>query len=157
MEVQTVVVGFDGSANGRRALEAGVDILAEGGTVHAVVAYSTPSPANVSQLLYSIPAEYEETFDLLAGPKSHVEEAEDYLSAAGVDHKCHFIEGNPAAAILDTALDVDADMVIVGSRGLSRASRFVRGSVSLRVASHATTSFMVIHHDDEHTPDESAE
>ncbi len=47
----------------------------------------------------------------------------------------------PARAILDVA----ADLIIVGSRGLAHGTRFLRGSVSSRIANHAQTSFLVIH------------
>jgi nucleotide-binding universal stress UspA family protein len=52
---------------------------------------------------------------------------------------------------LQVAEDVDADLIVVGSRGLGRGTRFLRGSVSTRVAGHAKTSFLVIHDNDEVT------
>ena len=55
------------------------------------------------------------------------------------------IDDDPASAILDVAEKVEADLIVVGSRGLGRASRFVRGSVSAKVANHAHTSFLVLH------------
>ena len=73
-----------------------------------------------------------------------------FLEAAGVGTKGHFVEDHPAAAILEVANEIGADLIIVGSRGLGRATRFLRGSVSTRVADHAETSFMVIQ-DDDHT------
>ena len=44
---------------------------------------------------------------------------------------------------------VDAELVIVGSRGMGRVSGLLRGSVSSHVAAHAPHSFMVIHEDDD--------
>ena len=46
--------------------------------------------------------------------------------------------------MLDVADDVRATMIVVGSRGLGRGTRFIRRSVSSRIANHAKTSFMVI-------------
>ena len=66
----------------------------------------------------------------------------------GVKAVGHLVEDDPASAILDTADDVEADLVVVGSRGLGRATRFLRGSVSSKVASHAKRSVLVVHPDD---------
>ena len=76
-----------------------------------------------------------------------MQEAEEFLAKRGIDHKGHFIADHPASAILDVADDVGASMIIVGSRGLGRGTRSIRGSVSSRIANHAKTSFMVIHDD----------
>ena len=73
--------------------------------------------------------------------------AEALVRAGGRKAVSHFVEDHPAVAILDVADEVGAEMIIVGSRGLGRTTRFLRGSVSSRVASHAKTSFMVIHDD----------
>ena len=78
-----------------------------------------------------------------------MQDAEKYLTRRGVDHKGHFVDDNPASAMLDVADDVGATMIVVGSRGLGRGTRFIRGSVSSRIANHAKTSFMVIHDSDE--------
>jgi nucleotide-binding universal stress UspA family protein len=42
-------------------------------------------------------------------------------------------EGNPAEAILDTAKKVDADLIVVGTRGLSGLKELLLGSVSHKV------------------------
>ena len=43
---------------------------------------------------------------------------------------------------------VDADLIVVGARGLSALRRFVRGSVSTRVAHHSTRDVLIVEHDD---------
>ena len=148
MKLQTIVAGYDGSDNARKALDAAVDLVAEGGTIHLVTAYEEPSPNEAAAIIEGLPEEFRSDLDMLAGPRSRLDAAATHLRAKGIDHKTHFIDDKPAAAILDIAEDVGADMVVVGSRGLGRGTRFIRGSVSTRVASHARTSFMVIHQDD---------
>ena len=149
MKVSTIVVGVDGSASARSALEAAADMVADGGVVHVVTAYRVLSPREMSRVMASVPEELRSTFDQLAEQREHLEKAVAFLAECGVDHDGHFIADQPASAILDLANEVEADMIIVGNRGLSSSSRFVRGSVSSRVANHATTSFMVVHHDAE--------
>lgn len=142
---RSVVVGFDGSEHAHKALEAAAEIVADGGIVHVVTAYDPPSARQVAEIIASLPEEFRDAFDLLASARSYLEQAESYLGRVGVDHKGHFVDGHPAHAILEVADDVDADLIIVGSRGIGRGTRMIRGSVSARVASHATTSFLVIH------------
>lgn len=70
------------------------------------------------------------------------------LRDAGLDVETHLMVDDPATAILDVAKTVSADLVVVGSRGMSRFARFVRGSVSARVAAHAPHSVLVVHLDE---------
>lgn len=144
----TIVVGFDGSANARDAVETAADVLTPGGTVHAVVAYRLPSVSETERLWNELPEEFRADFDVLAGPESLHDEVVAMLESLGVTAVGHLVEDDPASAILDTADDVDADLVVVGSRGLGRATRFLRGSVSSKVASHAKRSVLVVHPDD---------
>jgi len=145
MKVRTIVVGVDGSPNARRALHAAIELAADDGVIHVVTAYSEPSQAQIAHVQAALPEESHTVFDWVALPRSYVRDAERLLDKQGIGHKGHFVEGGAAGAILDVAKAVDADLIIVGSRGLNRGTRFIRGSVSSRIAGHATTSFMVIH------------
>lgn len=147
--MSTVVVGFDGSPDALSAVSAAADVLAEDGVVHVVVAYKTPSEAETERMWREVPAEFHAVYDVLAGPQGYLTEAEKLLDARGVSHMGRLVDDHAASAILDTVDEVGADLVVVGSRGLGRAARFVRGSVSTRVATHAHTSVLIVHnHDD---------
>lgn len=147
-ERETVVVGYDGSANARDAVLAAAEFVAEGGTVHTVTAYRLPSVSETSRLWNELPAEFQKSFDVLAAPKAHETEAVRLLEGRGVTAVGHLVDGDAASAILDVADEVDADLVVVGSRGLGGASRFLRGSVSSKVSSHVKTSLLVVRPDD---------
>lgn len=60
----------------------------------------------------------------------------------------HRVPGDPATAILHVAEEVDTDLIVVGARGLGAVQRFLRGSVSTRVAHHAPCSALIVEHDD---------
>jgi nucleotide-binding universal stress UspA family protein len=147
-EWTTIVVGFDGSANARDAVTTAAGVLTEGGTVHAVTAYRLPSVSETERLWKELPEEFRSNFDVLAGPESLRSEAVGLLEGLGVNAVGHLVEGDAASSILDTVDEVDADLVVVGSRGLGRATRFLRGSVSSKVASHAKTSVLVVQPED---------
>ena len=48
--------------------------------------------------------------------------------------------GDPAIGILDEAVERRADLIVIGTRGLSTAERWLIGSVSTKVLHHAQCS-----------------
>ena len=50
----------------------------------------------------------------------------------------------PADAILDVAEERDADLIIVGNKGMTGAKRFLLGSVPNKVSHHAPCSVLII-------------
>jgi len=145
MKVRTVVVGTDGSDNARSALYVAAEIVADDGVVHVVSAYEPPSARAATAILASLPAEFRDTYDPFAPVHQILQEAADLFHHRKVNCETHFVDDDPAGAILDLADEVDADLIVVGSRGLGRGTRFIRGSVSSRIASHAKRSFLVVH------------
>jgi nucleotide-binding universal stress UspA family protein len=56
----------------------------------------------------------------------------------------HAREGDPADAILDVAEEVNADLIVVGNKGMTGARRFLLGSVPNKVSHHAPCSVVII-------------
>lgn len=145
MRVKNVVVGVDGSECAQRALEAAIDLTHPAGTVHVVSAYDEPSTYRINQVYQSVPEEYRANIDLLGEPRAVIEKATEFVGDSGVEAVEHFIDNDPASAILDTAANVGADLIVVGNRGLGRASQILRGSVSTKIAHSSPINFMVVH------------
>ncbi len=53
-------------------------------------------------------------------------------------------EGNPAEAILKAAKQVDADLIVLGTRGLSDLKGLLLGSVSHKVIQLSPCSCLVV-------------
>jgi nucleotide-binding universal stress UspA family protein len=70
-------------------------------------------------------------------------EAED----EGVEVETHAREGDPAEAIIEVANEQQADLIVVGNRGLTGIRRFLLGSVSSKVSEHAPCSVMIVRPD----------
>lgn len=151
MKAHSIVVGYDGSDHARRALEVAMEHVADDGVVHVVTAFDRPSRAEIAQIVEHLPEEFRH-LDVEATSRGYLAAAERLLDTHGVRHVGHFAEDHPAAAILDVADEVDADLIVLGTRGLGRVERFVRGSVSARVANHARTSLMLVHDDERDAP-----
>ena len=63
---------------------------------------------------------------------------------AGVEVETFAREGDPADAILDVAEEQDADLIVVGNKGMTGAKRFLLGSVPNKVSHHAPCSVLII-------------
>ena len=149
MRAHTIVVGYDGSSDARRALDAAMDHVADDGIVHVVTAFDQPSHHEVARMLDTLPPEFRDAFNVDATPRGYLQDAIRLLEIGEVRHAGHLVDDHAAPAILDVADEVDADLIVIGTRGLGRVERFLRGSVSARVANHARTSLMMVHHDED--------
>jgi nucleotide-binding universal stress UspA family protein len=56
----------------------------------------------------------------------------------------HPREGDPADAILDVAEENDADLVMVGNKGMTGARRFLLGSVPNKISHHAPCDVWIV-------------
>ncbi len=144
MPYRTVVVGYDGSDNARRAVEAAADQVGPSGTVHVVTAFHPEPDHRLVEHLRQLPEEFRYVYDESAIEKERQQPALAMLEERGVDCEGHVVPDDPAAAILDVAQRERAELIVVGSRGLGGMTRFLRGSVSARVSAHAPTSVLIV-------------
>ena len=95
-----------------------------------------------------------EDLQWMVNPREDVEETLETgagkLKEQGVDVETLAREGDPADAILDVAEEKNADLIVVGNKGMTGAKRFLLGSVPNKVSHHAPCSVMIIR-----TPEES--
>ncbi len=71
---------------------------------------------------------------------SAVEDAE----REGVAVEPHLVYGDPCDALIDVARKVNADLLVVGNRGMTGVKRFVLGSVPNRISHHAPCSLLIV-------------
>ena len=145
MRYDTIVVGYDGSGDADRAVEVAADQVGPDGTVHVVTAFHPESTARLMQQLQQLPEEFRYTYDPDAAEKERQHPALSQLQDRGVHFEAHIVPDDPATAIIDVAEREGAELVVVGSRGLGDVQRFLRGSVSARVAAHAPMSVLIVH------------
>lgn len=73
-----------------------------------------------------------------------LKKGEAVLKEAGFSPRLVFREGDPAEQILQVAREEAVDLIVVGSHGRTGFQRFLLGSVSDKVASHAPCSVVII-------------
>jgi nucleotide-binding universal stress UspA family protein len=116
--VRRVLVGYDGSDGGRRALDRAI---AEARDSHGRI--TVVSVANVP-LDLDVPRNFgtlDDISDREGGPLApppdvvaHLTEARDHLAAAGVDAQLTWVAGEPAHAIVETARRTRAEVIVLG-------------------------------------------
>lgn len=136
-----VVVGVDGSDHGDRALRWALDHVSEGGRVHAVGALSASAPSDDE---LGPPAEV-----LEKEIRGRVEES--VARVMGDPHDGPSIEiqvvvDNARTALRDIA-GTDADLLVVGARGVGPVPHLVLGSVSGALSHHPQVPTVVVHGD----------
>jgi nucleotide-binding universal stress UspA family protein len=72
------------------------------------------------------------------------EKIKQLCDQAGVPAEEMIVRGKPADAILDVANKVSADLIVIGSIGMSAIERVLLGSVSDKVARHAKCPVLLV-------------
>ncbi len=67
-----------------------------------------------------------------------------FFGEAGVDVSGDVLFGSPDSRIVETAEEIGADLIILGSHGYKRWERLLLGSVSSSVVHHAHCSVLVV-------------
>src|SRR4051794_1028718 len=75
---------------------------------------------------------------------AELETAAQHLRVAGQTVRTEVAVGDPAERILDTAVNLDAEMIVMASHGRGAFGRLISGSVADRVAREATIPTMVV-------------
>jgi nucleotide-binding universal stress UspA family protein len=142
---ETIVVGTDGSASATKAVTHAASLAAlTGAQLH--VAMATPAiPLLVAPDMMIATTEW--TNASAEATKAALEFAAETAAAAGATTTTHQCSGDPADALLSLCDEVGADLLVVGSRGMHGARRFLLGSVSSRCAHHADRSVLIVHTD----------
>ncbi len=146
MEVSTIVVGTDGSKTAESAVLAAGELAgAFHGEIHVVSAARPLNAAEATEIRAQLPEEFRLNYDPYGGADVALDSAENLLAERKVAVHRHTATGDAASAILDLADEVDADLIVLGSRGLGRTMRFLRGSVSTKVMHHADRNVLIVH------------
>ena len=145
---ERIVVGTDGSKRALDAVRAAGE-LAELATasVHVVAACEPYSSADLSRIQRELPEEFHDLVSPQLDAKDRLGEAAALLPAS-LEVVHHEMTGDPADSILAVAESVKADLIVVGARGIGAVQRFLRGSVSTKVAHHSPCDVLIVEHDD---------
>ena len=143
-KLDRILVAIDGSVAAHKAVE----LLARcpfKGPAQAVVVTVWPSPRSET---WGIPSGTSGRAEL----KQMVEDKGQELLRKITDEcapesyrlTTELLHGDPAFAILDAAVRHQAQLIVIGSRGMKAIKRFLLGSVSEKILVHASCSVLIV-------------
>ena len=119
----------------------------EGSMIKVLTAYDVPAPPTPEA--WAIPLTYFEEMDVQLRKQAQnivdgaIEKLRPRLSKT-IALDGALLPGTPRSVILDEAEDWNADLIVLGSHGYRAWERFLLGSVSQAVVSHAKCSVEVV-------------
>ena len=141
--MSTIVVGVDGSAGSVAALSFAIEeARSHGAEIKAVTVWQVPASAYRSGF---VPVSVDpKDYETIAKAAQDAALEKVAPSANGVSITPLLREGQPADVLV--AESKDAEMLVVGSRGLGGFRGLLLGSVSQQCAHHATCPLVVVPH-----------
>ena len=140
-----IVVGYDGSDNAARAVRTASG-MAKGGAklivvhIYAVPVYIYAGPAAIS------PGQVRLLEDGAATKaRETLARGVEMAKREGADVKGELLEsGSTVQALVEFAANEKADLLVVGTRGMTGFKKLLLGSVSSGAIAHATCSVLVV-------------
>lgn len=141
-----IVVAYDGSKDSTKAVQVACSISAKFGSAVAVVhVYHSPSTVYATGPGMPVP----DFTDLEAAAeesgRSMLSRGLDIATKAGSKAKGELMESTSAVeAIVNYATQEKADLIVVGTRGMTGFKKLLLGSVSSGIVTHAGCAVLVV-------------
>ena len=140
-----IVVGTDGSDTAREAVREATQLAKQtGATLDVVSAYEPVPQSRLREELIEAPSDIEHMVNPHEDVDAMLKQAAEEIKKAGVTARTFARQGEPADAILDVAEEENADLIVVGNKGMTGAKRFLLGSVPNKVSHHAPCSVLIV-------------
>lgn len=142
MAYKTIVVGTDGSDSAVRAVAQAIDLaVADDARLIVVTAFERQDERPTDHL----PPDVRWQVTDASQAERHARQGREMAHEAGVGEVVvQSLDGDPSDKLLETAEDFNADLLVVGSVGLTGAARLL-GSVANTVLHHAPCDVLVVH------------
>jgi|ERR1017187_4321499 nucleotide-binding universal stress UspA family protein len=139
-----ILVPVDGSSTSMQAVDKAIAIAKAFGADVTVVCVIDPYPfTGVGEDFGYGQAEYLSA--AMAEAHRSIHDAETAFKAAGIPTEARIVENRaPHDGVLETATDMGADLIVMGSHGRRGLQRFLLGSVAQRVLSHVDVPVLVV-------------
>jgi nucleotide-binding universal stress UspA family protein len=142
-----IVLAIDGSQEAGLAAEAATELSKDTGSeVH--VTYVLPTPQELIGHHFYSPEIRESLIEQARSEaRKFLEERAEQLKSEGAKViGTHLRTGEPDKEIIRLSEEIDANMIVMGSRGLTAVRRALMGSVSDSVVKHAHCPVLVMRH-----------
>lgn len=129
--IAKILVPVDFSGQSAYALEYAIDLAkAMGASIHVFHAYSLPTQIVGPYEVAPIPNDFFE--QVRESASKHLAQSREKVKAGGVACEASLTDGAPAEAIAEAAKQVNADLIVMGTRGHTGLKHMLLGSVAER-------------------------
>jgi len=144
-EVKTIGVGTDGTETAQRAVDFAMD-MAERYQAKLVIAsaYKPVGEDRLRKEQTDAPQEIQWSINPSEEVDAALRAAEEQAGERGLDYVSEARNGDPADVLCDIAADHGVDIMVVGNKGMTGASRFFLGSVPNKVSHHVPSSLLIV-------------
>lgn len=136
--IQTILVALDCSETSEQVIEA-LTTLKIDAKAKIILSHVLPSLSPDSDLVGDRPHQSRESMYQIAE-----QQLQNYQSQLTVNSTLEIVSGDPSEEIIRLANIYQADLIIIGTRGLTGVKRVIEGSVSSLVVSDAPCSVLVV-------------
>ena len=140
--VQTVAVGTDGSGTADKAVEFALEMAARyEARIVFISAYMPVRDARLQRERTDAPEDMQWSINPTEDVDATLRDCEERAEAKGLRWASEAREGNPARILVELAASNDADVLVIGNKGMHRK---VLGSVPNTVSHQAPCSVMIV-------------
>lgn len=137
--LKTIVVALDGSELSERVIQTLQELQLQPAT-KIILSHVIPPPESSLEMLADRPQA-----DIEAVPYRHIEkQLQSYQANLPGESELEIVSGDPSEEIIRLANIYHADLIVIGSRGLTGLKRIIQGSVSSQVVEQAPCSVLVV-------------
>jgi nucleotide-binding universal stress UspA family protein len=127
---RTILVALDFSEHAGAAVDRAIALAREAkATVHLLHAYEVPYSA---MPIYDVQVPQVMLDSVRDASARRIEKVRAQVAAAGLECETHLVASPPTSGIIDTARSVNADLIVMGTRGNSGFQHALLGSVAER-------------------------
>jgi nucleotide-binding universal stress UspA family protein len=143
MAFQKIVVGYDGSEYALKALKKAIELARyTNGEIYIV---GVIKPLEFGVIDYITPQELEEyEKEEITKEEKFLKDAMKIVQESGLEANYKVLEGDPSEEIMTYADEIQADLIVVGHRGIGGFKRLLLGSTSSKLVKYANQSVLVV-------------
>jgi nucleotide-binding universal stress UspA family protein len=146
MPYRNVVVGTDGSETAELAVRHAAELAKAFGARLTIVTAFVARPEEEAKRLEEAPPDVRWAITDATSAEERARKGKAIAREAGADDIVVRVEsGDPATLLIDAAEETGGDVIVVGSKGMTGAKRFVLGSVPNTVSHHAPCDVVIVH------------
>lgn len=140
-------MGTDGSESAERAVAHAAQLAkAFDARLTVLTAFAPQAPEEVQRAQAEAPADLQWMLTDASQAEDRAGSGKALAAKLGLKEvRTRVFRGDPAEALVETADDVGADLIVVGSKGMTGTGRFLLGSVPNRVSHHAPCDLLIVH------------